>query len=329
MVMGKNYTHLSVFERERIVVLKGQGKSLREIAKVLEKGHSTISRELRRNRILKDEFDYVAYTADQKAKSRRRAGRSVKLKTEWIRAYVHKKLKKGWSPEQISGRIKKDTNGMQQISYEAIYQYIYTKAKDLIGFLPRRHKRRYPKNRVRKVKGSQIPNRIRIEERPLEANSRTQFGHWESDAIVSKASLAALNVLVERMSRYTKLSKLARNTARLTEQAIVRRLGLRHRRSWRTITYDNGSENTNHERINQELKIKSYFCNPYHSWEKGTIENTNGLIRRFIPKRTDIERISTTDIQKVENMLNNRPRKCLKYQTPKEVFNHLTGALQG
>jgi len=171
-----------------------------------------------------------------------------------------------------------------------------------------------------------------IEKHPSEVKERSEFGHWESDAMVSRQSKAVLNVLVERMSRFTKLTKLARNTAQLTQDAIVRRLRVQRGCCRRSITDDNGSENSNHEKINQLILTQSYFCNPYHRWKKGKVENTNGLVRRFIPKKMDLERIPTIDIIRVENLLNNRPRKCLNYQTPKETFQrleHLTGALAG
>ena len=241
---------------------------------------------------------------------------------------MHEKLKLGWSPEQIAGRIAFD-QPLDSISHEAIYQYIYQEAKDLIGYLPRRHKKRYRMRYLRKAKRSQIPNRILITERPEEVNQRTVFGHWETDAMISRRSKAALNVLVERMSHYTRLTKLTEKSAHLTEEAIVKRLKFEKGHSRLTITYDNGSENMNHQRVNRRLRTKSYFCNPYHSWEKGTVENTIGLVRRFIPKKTDLSRIPTTDIFQIERLLNNRPRKCLQYRTPKEVYVNLSGAIAG
>lgn len=324
--MKNRYAQLKIGEREQIAVLKAQGKSLREIAGVLGKDPSTVSRELKRNGMDKE---YVAYRADRFAMRRKkRAARRKRLKNDLTRQYVHEKLKLGWSPEQIAGRIAMD-QPMSSISHEAIYQYIYHEAKDLIGCLARRHKKRYRLCYLRKRKASLIPNRILITERPEEVNQRRVFGHWETDAMVSRASKAALNVLVERMSRYAKLTKLAKKSADLTKEAIVRRLRLEKSHSRLTITYDNGIENIHHECVNRKLRTKSYFCIPYHSWEKGTVENTIGLIRRFIPKKTDLARISTTDISQVERLLNNRPRKCLQYRTPKEVYSDLSGALPG
>ncbi|PIW64747.1 MAG: IS30 family transposase [Candidatus Omnitrophica bacterium CG12_big_fil_rev_8_21_14_0_65_45_16] len=324
--MERKYARLTIEEREAIVVLKANGKSLREIGEMIQRDHSVISRELKRNG---SKRIYWAYQANERAKKRKSeaAGRE-RLKNETIRGYVKEKLKLGWSPEQIAGRIDMEHPGFA-ISYEAIYQYIYHDAKELIGYLPRRHEKRRQRSSLRKAKASLIPNRISITERPLEVNQRTVFGHWEADSAVSRASKAALNILVERMSRYTRLTKLSEKTAALTQEALVRRLGREKKTCLLSITYDNGTENVDHELVNQQLKTKSYFCNPYHSWEKGTVENTVGLVRRFIPKKSDFSRIPITDIARVENLLNNRPRKCLQYKTPKEVYQSLSGALAG
>ncbi len=322
----RKYARLTIEEREAIVVWKAHGKSLREIGEMLQRDHSVISRELKRNG---SKRIYWAHQADERARKRKSeaAGRE-RLKNEMIRGFTHEKLKLGWSPEQISGRIELEYPG-QVISYEAIYQYIYHDAKELIGYLPRRHAKRRQKNLMRKAKASLIPNRISITERPEDVNQRTVFGHWEADSVVSRASKAALNILVERMSRYTKLTKLIEKTSNATRETIARRLYREKKLCRLSITYDNGTENVDHELVNQQLRTKSYFCNPYHSWEKGTVENTIGLVRRFIPKKSNFSRIPTTDISRVENLLNNRPRKCLQYKTPNEVYSQLSGALPG
>ena len=324
--MEKKYGQLTIEERERIAVMKARGKSSREIGKVIGRDHTVVSRELKRNG---GKRCYWAHRADERARKRKsEAAERDRLKNEMICGYVREKLKLGWSPEQIAGRLSMDYSGLS-VSYEAIYQYIYSDAKELIGYLPRRHEKRRQKNLMRKAKASLIPNRISIQERPLEVNQRIAFGHWEADSAVSRASKAALNILVERMSRYAKLTKLTEKTSRLTWETIVRRLYREKKACCLSITYDNGTENVDHELVNQRIRTKSYFCNPYHSWEKGTVENTVGLVRRFIPKKSDFSRIPTTDISHIENLLNNRPRKCLQYKTPKEVYLNLTGAVAG
>ncbi len=229
---------------------------------------------------------------------------------------MESKLRKGWSPEIIAGRLSIDKPG-ESISHEAIYQYIYEARKELISCLVRRHRKRMEKGHSRKHQRPHIPNRVSISERPDITEKRERIGDWESDSMVSRQSKVALNVLADRKSRVTLLKKLQRKTAENTKLAI---LGSLIKYPVLTITYDNGSENTEHEEVNKVLDIKSYFCNPYHSWEKGTVENTIGLIRRWIPKKTDLAEVSEEEILEIEDWLNNRPRKCLNYQTPLEVL---------
>lgn len=316
VAMGKKYTQLGIEERERIIIMKTSGASLRAIGRELGRNHTTIVRELERNA----PPVHTGYYLPHKAQER--------LKNAAIRKYVSRKMKIGWSPEQIAGRWSKGHPDCP-ISHEAIYQYVYAEQEELIGYLPRRHKTRYVKGHGRKHKKSHIPNRIAITERPAEANDRTQFGHWESDSMVSRASKAAFCVNNERMSRYTKITLLARKTSALTRKAINRRLGSYPQEARLSISYDNGSENVEHEAVNAKLGTKSYFCAPYRSWEKGTVENTCGLIRRYIPKKTNIADVTVSQVREIERSLNDRPRKCLDYQTPSEVFAKLCGALAG
>ena len=326
--MGKEYKQLCLEEREKIAFFRACGKSRREIGKLLGKSHSTISREVRRNRsrILRKPC-YFASQAETKAKKRKvLAGKRQRLKNPEIRRYVTKKLKISWSPEQIAGRIRLDCPGLR-ISYESIYQFIYQEAWSLFGFLARKHKRRRLRFNHRKPQQLPIPCRTPITERPEAVNQRLDFGHWEADSMVSKQSLAAVHMLVERKSRYVRITKLLRNNSDCVRQAITRRLTVLPKTLRQSITYDNGSENFQHLEINQQLKTLSYFCAPYHSWEKGTVENSIGLLRRFIPKKTDLEKVSTTRLFQIENLINNRPRKCLNYQTSKEVLKTSNGAL--
>lgn len=328
--MGKEHQKLNLEEREKIAIFKAMGKSLREIAAILGRHHSTLSRELKRNTCRAFGFEgYGPARAEIWARKRKeRAGKRLRLKDERIRNYVAHKLKLGWSPEQISGRLEIE-NPPLRISYEAIYQYVYAVAKDLIPYLPRRHRRRRIKAKGRNPQRMPIPYRIAIDERPKEVNQRQTFGHWEADSAVSRASLASLHVLHERKSRYVKLTKIFRNASRCVRGTVIRRLKPLPEKARLSITYDNGFENGNHLEINQELGTQSFFCHPYHSWEKGAVENSVGLVRRFIPKKTDFERIPSSEIARIENLLNNRPRKCLNYQTPKEVFKSLSGAVAG
>jgi len=323
--MGKKYSQLSLGDRERIAILRAEGSSIREIGKEIGRHHSTIVREFRRH----NEGSYLPLKAEKAAKLRKKvAGRRTRLKNAKIRKYVMKQLKIGWSPEQISGRLSIEKPDLS-ISHEAIYQFVYETSPELIGYLARRHRSRYKRGTHRKRNYCHIPNRISISDRPAEVNERSEMGHWETDMVRSGKSKASLNVLCERVSRYTHITKLKDKTASFTRHAIRRRLVDYPSFMRRTITFDNGPENTDHQFLDRILGTQSYFCHPYHSWEKGTVENTIGLIRRFMPKMTDFAHVTEEDIALVEKRLNQRPRKSLGYLTPEEVLQILSGALAG
>ena len=316
----RNYIHLSLTEREKISILRAQGIAVRQIGKALNRDPSTISRELTRNAPPVHKGYYLGHKADQRATERKsNAHQRQRPKNNAIRQHVEAKLKTEWSPELIAGRIALECPGFS-ISHEAIYQYIYTEHHELVQYLPRAHKRRQKRGHSRKHRKSHIPHRVSIDNRPHYIEKRIQIGHWELDTVVSRQSKAALLVSVERKTRFTTLAKLDGKTAQATKNSIVDRLLSFPPHLRRTLTYDNGSENTEHETVNQLLGTKSYFCNPYRSWEKATVENTIGLVRRFFPKKTDFAKVDTSDIKYVEYWLNNRPRKCLKYFTPLEIL---------
>ncbi len=192
---------------------------------------------------------------------------------------------------------------------------------DLRIYLKRRHKTRHPKYLPFKPQRLKITDAISISERPIEIELRQELGHWEGDSIVSRQSKYGLNTLVERKSGLVFITKIKNGTAEMTSNAVVNRLTLLPDYKKQTLTLDNGSENAGHKMITQELGIKCYFARPYHSWERGTNENTNGLIRYYFPKKTDFAEVSDEQIKTVENILNNRPRKRLEWLTPLEVFN--------
>ena len=330
MVMGNNYNQLDIEDRVMIGILKAKGDSVREIGRKLGRSHSTILRELRRNACPVHGQDYLAHRAEAIAEKRKReAGYRERLKSRRIRKHVRRKLRLGWTPEQIANSLKKLHPDMY-VCHESIYQYVHTDALDYRGYLPRRHKKRKKKGQSRKHHISHIANRISIDERPEHIDTREEFGHWEADSMVSsKNRKAGLIVLAERKTRFIRLKKVDGRTAQIARKAITRKLCRYPADSRRSITYDNGSENVEHELVNKALGTKSYFCNPYRSWEKGLVENTCGLIRRFIPKKTNIAHISDAQVRRIERLLNNRPRKCLDYATPAEVFAKLCGALAG
>jgi IS30 family transposase len=320
--MGKGYRHLSLTERDRITELKSDGMSLRKIAEQLGRSPSTLSRELQRNATPAYKV-YLSHRAHDRAVTRKQeAGVRPRLKDDRIVSYVRTRLAEGWSPELIAGRISHEIRGIA-ISHEAIYQYIYhpkTEGREeLIGCLVRSHRKRKKKGFGRKERKTKIPNRIPIEERPLSADNRSWFGHWEGDSLVSRESLAALNSLVERKSRLLFLTRLARKTAEQTSDAVIERLQGLPEGARRTLTLDNGSENSRHEDITEAIGTRCYFARPYASWQRGSNEQVNGLIRRYFPKGTDFGKVTDEQVASVESMINNRPRKCLGYKTPLEV----------
>jgi IS30 family transposase len=319
-MIKKNYSHLTVEERDQISVLKAEGQSLRSIAHELGRHHTTIARELDRNAPPVRKGRYLSHKAHERSVLRKSlAHQRDRLKNEEIQRYVETGLHLQWSPEQIAGRLAIDHKG-QTISHEAIYQFIYKERHDLVTTLARHHRKRQKRGHSRKHRSSHIPNRISIEKRPLSIENRKQAGHWERDSLVSRASKACLDVKIERKSRYTLIDKLERRTAEAVRLVIINRLKPLPGHLRRSLTYDNGSEHAEHEIVNSALGTKSYFCHPYSSWERGTNENVNGLIRRFLPKKTNFSNISPAHIKQIEFLLNNRPRKCLYYKTPAEVF---------
>lgn len=318
--MGLKYDHLAVEERDMIAVLKAEGLSFSAIARELGRDKSSVSRELKRNAPAIHRGYYLSHKAHERARERWNAAHTKeRLKNRTIRSYVDAHLKRGWSPELIAGRMPLDEPG-ERVSHEAIYQYVYEDRKDLVPCLVRRHRKRVKKGYTRKHQKAHIQNRIPISERPKIVEARVRLGDWETDSVVSRQSKTALNVIVERKTRLTRISKIKRKTADHTNRAIQKILSEYPQHARNTITYDNGSENTQHEETNKALGTASYFCNAYHSWEKGTVENRIGIVRRWLPKKTDFATIPATNIKNIENQINNTPMKCLNYKTPQETF---------
>jgi|SRR3989339_859269 len=324
------YLHFSIEEREKIQELLWQKASIRAIAKVLGRHPSSVTREIKRNIPLPRR--YTPRLANERAlKKRSSRGRKLRLKNNLIRHYTVTKLKVGWSPEQIAGRLPLD-HPQESISHEAIYQFIYSHIhrqgwgqtrrhyQDLRPYLKRRHKRRGQRG-MRGVQRVLKPKGRSIEERPKSVEKRKQLGHWEGDSIESLAHRPGLNTLVERKSGLVFISKLPAKTAVVTSDAVIARLSVLPPKLRQTLTVDNGAENQDWERLEQKLNLNCYHAHPYCSGERGTNENTNGLIRWYYPKRTDFATISEEAISAVEEALNNRPRKRLGWKTPLEVFN--------
>jgi IS30 family transposase len=237
-----------------------------------------------------------------------------------------------WSPEQIAGTLPQRYPDAS-ISPEAIYQYIYAQytrggygvlvgTEDLRKYLKRRHKVRKRKHIPFVTEKGAIHGRTMIDERPVVVEARIEPGHWEGDSIVSKKSTVGLNTLVERVSGLLKMTRVEDSTSAQTTGVVTKRLQRVPEPLRKTLTVDNGHENAGHKDIMRVLGMKVYFAHPYHSWERGTNENTNGLIRHYFPKGTDFATVTEREIQAVEKRLNTRPRKRLNWRTPQQVFNH-------
>ena len=323
----KQLQHLTSAERDKITILQGEGLSIRKIAKELGRSPSTISRELNRPEALYYRGKYIGSQTDKRVrenwkKSHQRVNQYLSLR--WVQDFIKNNLKYGYSPQIISYLLKTE-HGIS-LSHETIYIYIYSPKRKLWPLLLRRPMGRIPRNPGRftyKGAGKNIPNRVDIELRMQEANMRSEIGHFECDSIESKRvrgkQSSCLTVLVDRLSRKTIIKKTASKTSKSTSTSIIEALKPLST-NIKSITYDNGCEFTMHEKINKTLNIKSFFCKPYSSYEKGTVENINGLIRRFFPKGTDFDTISEEEIAYVENWINNRPMKILNYMTPEQVF---------
>lgn len=325
------YQHLGVEEREEIQLGLLQKESLRTIAKRLGRSHCSLVRELARNSSPVVE-KYTPRLAERRAQEKRSSrGRVERLKNETVRTYVVEQLKENWSPEQIAGTIEAAKG--ETISHEAIYQYIYAQVhrggngyvkpghEDLRPYLARRHKKRAKKG-MRKGERIFKPKGIPIDERPTVVDLRSRIGDWEGDSIESRDHAPGLNSLVDRRSGLLLLSKLPAKTARATREVVSKRLA---NLPAHTLTVDNGPENQEWRETEEATSARVYFAHPYHSWERGTNENTNGLVRRYFPKGTDFREVSDEEIAKVEYALNTRPRKRHGFKSPLEVWS---GALQ-
>ena len=317
-VLGYFYTHLSQLERDQISILRAGDISFREIGEILGRSGSSISREFRRNKVLDE--DYLPSKAHSLAVDRKS---DSALKISKCAAYeyqIHHLLGIGWTPEQIAGRLTKDKPNFS-VSYETIYCYIYRYHMDWAKLLPRKHEPRWHKGMGKKhTKRDMIPNRTCILERPSEIDDKSVFGHWEGDSIVCSQSVASLNVIVERQTQFVNITLVENRGPEVTKNAMIERLGQYKKRSRKSLTMDNGIEFKYHEVLKKKLKVDTYFCQPYHSWEKGLVEQVNGLIRRFLPKKTDLSKVTKKEIKLIEYLLNSRPRKLLDWSTPAEVF---------
>lgn len=326
--MGNKYQQLSQDERDRIYQFRCKGNSLTVIGELLGRDKSTISRELHRNRHEKL-GEYLPDTASRKAIKRRAIGRKKGYleKDDRTIDYVLEKLVEGWSPEQIAGRMKLDIG--KYLNYESIYQYVYSvegRKANLRQYL-RQNRRIRRKRHGRKKHRGKIPNRVDISTRPLSVEGRTVFGNWEGDSVVYNRHRECISTQVERKSRYVILLRPEDRTAAERTRIINERFGVLPSGARLSLTVDNGLEFAGHEGVTNRLGMPVYFAKPYSSWQRGTNENSNGLLRWYLPRTIDLNLLPAGTIEWVENQLNNRPRKCLGFQTPAEVFARELAAL--
>ena len=317
--MGKNYKQLRLEERYRIAHLQAEGRSIRQIAAIMDRSASTISRELIRNR----GANYKPSYADEQAWARRWRGSRLERQPS-LQKHVVDRLVMGWSPQQIAGRLKLDDSNIL-ISHESIYRFIYvqyarTKDKAWRLLLPRAKFKRGFRGRKGGNPANFIKHRVSIAQRPRHIDSRKQPSHWESDLLMFSDKLHNVLVSQERASRFVILTAQSNKKAQTIINNQLKSFAKFPAELRRTLTLDNGTEFSHHYELTNNLNMKTFFCNPHSPWQKGGVENINGRLRRYLPRNTDISSISDSDLQLLQLQINSTPRKCLAYKTPLEVM---------
>ena len=305
------YKHLSQAERYQIHALMKAGHDQSQIAKLLDRHKSTISRELSRNT---GSRGYRPKQACEMSADRAQHSRNAPTVEPWVREAACALLCIQWSPEQIASQLP--------ISHETVYQHVY--ADKAQGGTLWKHLRCQKQKRKRYASGrdrrGQIPNRRPLSERPLHIEARRQVGHWECDTVIGASHKGAVVTMVERKSGYAVMTKVEKKTSELVSSAIVDKLQPMAARV-KTLTFDNGKEFAGHAHIDQQLQSTAYFARPFASWERGSNENLNGLLRQYVPKKRAMSTVTDEEIRMIQNRLNNRPRKRLGFKTPAEVFH--------
>lgn len=313
-----SYSQLTMIQRYQIEALIRERVSQSAIAKILGVHRSTIGREIKRNEL--DNGEYLAHYAQVSARLRYQRKRKNLKMSQAHHRYILSKLKEGWSPEQIAGRMSLD--GLISLSHETIYQYIYRRMreghKELAQYLRHKHRKYKSRKGIYELRGK-IPRAKPIHARPFIVETKERIGDFEADTIIGKDHEQSIVTLVDRHSKFTLMRKAPTKEAYEVTEAILR-LMEPLRGVIQTITSDNGKEFANHALIERRLGVDFYFAEPYKSWQRGLNEHTNGLIREYIPKKTKFETITDQFIVQIQEKLNHRPRKILGYKTPHEVF---------
>ena len=316
------YKQLTAANRGAIEVLLQENYTITEIAKATGFHKSTISREVNKR---STSTSYVAIVAEaNRERLKKRSRKKKKLESSKLQKYITSGLQRGWSPEQIAGRLKIKSRGNTIICHETIYNWLYSdkwayEREELYQYLRYGRKKR-KKQQGRSRHRSKIPNRVSIHQRPEEVKDRVTYGHWEGDSVIYPYK-NAINTLNELMTGKVKFTKLKRKTAKLTARAMSNQL---KNEIAITLTLDNGIEFTQHEEVTRKTGVKTYFCDPYSSWQRGANENVNMLLRGYLPKKKNIKELTKEELNDIAEELNNRPRKRLGYKTPNEVYNELS-----
>jgi transposase, IS30 family len=314
--------HLTLEERELLAIRMATGESVAKVAAELGCHQSTIRRERKRNQVGQT---YLPAQAQALADERRRASKAPwKVERPELSAFVKEGLRQYWSPEEIAGRWRKEhpRQRRQWVSHQCLYDWIWRQKEEGQAwrrYLRRAHKKRRKRQESPETRG-RIVGRVGIEQRPAIVEKRSRLGDWESDSVQGSGSKASLASHVERKSRYTILALLPNGKSATFNDGTVRAFERHGGLPLRTLTADNGKEFAAHAELAKELGLDVYFARPYHAWERGTNENTNGLVRQFFPKGLDLRQVTPRQVIHVERLLNNRPRKCLGYRTPMEVM---------
>ncbi len=318
------YVHLNIDERESILKMQSEGKILSEIAEYLGRNKGTVSRELSRN--TSSTGEYKPHLA-QRYYGKRRIESKQPYRLEQnglLRRHVCKKLKLCWSPEQIAGRLEIDHPDAPQMRVSPLTVYSWVRRDkanggDLYTYLRQGHRKRRKKSGSDDKRG-QIPDRRPISERPDVVDTRDRFGDWEGDSVVGKSHGSFIATHVERKSRYLLSGKMNDKSADSMNETTKRLFRKIPKSKRQTLTVDNGKEFAGFKEMEKSVGLCCYFADPYSSYQRGTNENTNGLLRQFFPKRTDFKKVTDEELDKAVALINNRPRKCLNYRTPNEVL---------
>jgi IS30 family transposase len=320
--MGTHYGQLSLDERCTIAELCKAGQSIGEIAAALDRATSTVSRELTRN--TGAQVGYKPAYAQEQARARRWRGARLAHNTE-LRELVLGQLRLGWSPEQIAGRLRQQ-KAAATISHESIYRFIYAQVRRTNDgswrhYLPKgRYKRRSPGRRGRSS-GDLIKHRVSIDLRPHAVDRRTTFGHWEADLMMFATPGQAILVTHERKSRLTLLARQPGKASQPAAEQLLDWFAPLQPDLRKSVTFDNGTEFAQHHVLNDKLAIRTFFCDPHSPWQKGAVENTIGRLRRYLPRKTNLDSIKSNSLDDLIAAHNNTPRKCLGFKSPAEVFS--------